>query len=183
MASERQYLQACERADAVLRELAALRLAPSPENYRIWYIHLAGEDAALSRALRQIQEAGEPLDEARCAELYERFFIRAAEERAVLLAGKRLNDLAIELNREVSTLSDETARYGSSLKDARERFGAAPNGDRIRSIVRGMVEETARMQSQAARLLDPNTRDGIKRPCDLSRRKSPQGTNTRIYIF
>ena len=145
-------MQACERADAVLRELAALRLAPSPENYRIWYVHLAGEDAALSRALRQIQEAGEPLDEARCAELYERFFIRAAEERAVLLAGKRLNDLAIELNREVSTLSDETARYGSSLKDARERFGAAPNGDRIRSIVRGMVEETARMQSQAAQV-------------------------------
>ena len=150
MTSERSYREACERAASVIQDLAKLGLSPTPDNFRIWYVHLAGEDPALSRALSQMMTAGEPLDDVRCADLYERFFVRAAEERALLVAGRRLTELAGELNREVAAFGDETARYGSSLSDARERVSAAPNGERIRSLVRGMVDETLRMQSQAA---------------------------------
>ena len=35
MASERYYVQACERAQAVLAALTALGLAPTPDNFRI----------------------------------------------------------------------------------------------------------------------------------------------------
>src|SRR6478736_4963325 len=90
MASEQRYEQACAVAEAVLAALAAYRLLPTPENYRIWHVHLCGEDPALSRMLRSLQDSGEPIDEARCAEIYERFFVRAAEERALLRAGQRL---------------------------------------------------------------------------------------------
>jgi diguanylate cyclase len=153
MAASADYGQARRRAAAVLQALGEHRLAPTPENYRLWYVHLAGEDAALSRAVMQLLAAGEPLDEARCAELYERFFVRVAEERALLNAGKRLSELATELNREVAAFGDETARFGSTLSKARERVDAAPpTGDRIRSIVRGMVEETARMQDQVTQV-------------------------------
>jgi diguanylate cyclase len=168
MASERHYAQPCERAVTVLQSLATLRLTPSPENYRIWYAHHAGEDPSLSRVLRELLDGGEPIDDARCAELYERFFVRVAEERTLLRAGQRLNDLASELNREVASFSGETARYGSSLSLAQERVSAAPNSERIRSIVRGMVEETVRMQSQAAQV-EGNLRasmseiDGLRR--------------------
>ena len=152
MASERQYLQACERAAAVLQALATMALTPTPENYRIWYVHLAGEDPALSLALAALLASGERITEAQCGELYERFFVRVAEERTLLRAGQRLNELASELNREVSAFSSETARYGSTLSEARERVSAAPSGDRIRQIVRGMVEETIRMQDHAAQV-------------------------------
>jgi diguanylate cyclase len=152
MAGERHYLQACERATVVLQALAALELTPSPENYRIWYVHQAGEDPALSHALNALLESGERVTEAHCGEFYERFFVRVAEERTLLRAGQRLNDLASELNREVASFSSETARYGSTLREARDRVSAAPNGERIRQIVRGMVEETIRMQNQAAQV-------------------------------
>jgi diguanylate cyclase len=152
MAIERHYLQAIERASAVLAALAELRLAPTPETFRIWYVHLSGEDAALSRALERIRDSGEPLDESRCAELYDRFFVRAAEQQALFAAGNRLNDLASELNREVAAFGGETARFGSSLSAARQRVTEAPTSERIRSIVRGMVEETQRMQEQATQV-------------------------------
>ena len=96
-----------------------------------------------------LQDSGEAIDEAHCAEIYERFFVRAAEERALLRAGQRLSDLASELTREVSEFSGQTARYGSSLSAARERVMAAPDAQRIQTIVRGMIDETARMQSHA----------------------------------
>ena len=150
MASERQHQVTCERAHAVLAELMALHLSPTPENFRIWYVHLAGQDAALSRALDQIRTAGERLDDSVCADLYERFFVRLDEERALLTAGKRLNDLALELSHEVAAFGDETLRFGTSLHEAQERASHSPTGDRIRSIVRVMVEETQRMQEQAS---------------------------------
>lgn len=68
MASERQYLQACERAAAVLQALATMALTPTPENYRIWYVHLAGEDPALSQALAALLASGGRITEAQCGE-------------------------------------------------------------------------------------------------------------------
>jgi diguanylate cyclase len=152
MASDRHHQRACELAAAVMAELATRGLAPTPEHFRIWYVHLAGEDAALSRALHQVVQDGQPLDENRCTEIYERFFVRAAEERALLNAGKRLNELATELVGEVTGFGGETARFGSSLDAAKEQVSQAPTGERICSIVRGMVEETRRMQDQALRV-------------------------------
>ena len=87
MAGERHYVQACERAATVMQSLASLRLTPSPDNYRIWYAHHAAEDPSLSRVLKELLDSGEPIDDKRCAELYERFFVRVAEERTLLRAG------------------------------------------------------------------------------------------------
>jgi hypothetical protein len=87
-----QKLSAWNRSRAAVATLDALGLAPPPENSRIWYVHLAGEDAALSQTLRQLELAGERIDDDRCAEIHERFFMRAAEERVLLTAGKRLSD-------------------------------------------------------------------------------------------
>ena len=134
-------------AEQVLQMLAAHRLAASPENYRIWYMHLAGDDPALSRAIRTLIENNEPIDEARCAELYERFLVRAAEERTLLRAGQRLSDLAGELTLEVSSFCGETARYGTSLKDVRAHVDAGPTAERLTAITRGMLDETGRMQA------------------------------------
>jgi diguanylate cyclase len=147
MASERVYEEARQRAELVLAALERHRLAASPENYRIWYVHLAGEDPALSRALRVLLESGEPIDELRCAELYERFLVRAAEERTLLRAGKRLSDLAGELTLEVSAFCGETTRYGTSLQDARADADAGPTAERLNAITRGMIGETDRMQA------------------------------------
>jgi diguanylate cyclase len=74
MTGDPRYEAACERAGEVLGAMARHRLTPSPENYRIWYVHFSGDDPALSRTLRALLDGGEPIDDARCAELHERFF-------------------------------------------------------------------------------------------------------------
>lgn len=147
MADARAYEEVRELAEQVLQALAAHRLTASPENYRIWYVHLAGEDPALSRALRALIEQEGSLDQLRCVELYERFLVRAAEERTLLRAGQRLSDLAGELAVEVSSLCGETARFGISLEDARAHVDAGPTAERLAAITRGMLDETGRVQA------------------------------------
>ena len=46
-------------AGEVLHALERFGVTPTPENYRVWYVHLSGELPALSARLRQIVEAGE----------------------------------------------------------------------------------------------------------------------------
>ena len=147
MADARSYDEVRERAERVLQALAAHRLPASPENFRIWYVHLAGEDPALSRTLRALIEQEGSVDDARCAELYERFLVRAAEERTLLRAGQRLSELAGKLTIEVTGFCGETARYGTSLKDARANVDAGPSAERLAAIARGMLDETSRMQA------------------------------------
>ena len=147
MAYAQAYDDLRERGERVLQALAAHRLAASPENYRLWYVHLAGEDPALSRALSTLIEQEGSIDETRCAELNERFLVRAAGERTLLQAGQRLNDLAGALAAEVAGFGGETARYGTSLQDARARVDAGPTAERLASIVRSMLDESGRMQA------------------------------------
>lgn len=149
MTSERDYQRACRIGDEAMNALRELGLCPTPENYRIWYVHLAGENPALSRHLQQLLEAGTPIDETRCAEIYEQFFLRAAEERSLLRAGQRLNDLAGELTRELASFSEDTARYGKTLSEANQGFDGAPSRERIAALLQGIVAETVRMQDQA----------------------------------
>jgi diguanylate cyclase len=70
----------------------------------------------------------------------------------VARAGQRLNALAGELTREISAFGAETSRYGSALSEASQRVDSAPSPERIRGIVRGIVEETARVRDHAAQL-------------------------------
>ena len=152
MASERHYLQACERAAVVLQALAALELTPSPENYRIWYVHQAGEDPALSHALNAMLESGERVTEAHAGSSTSGS--SSGSPRSAPCCGPASGSTISPASSTARSpsFSSETARYGSTLSEARERVSAAPNGERIRQIVRGMVEETIRMQNQAAQV-------------------------------
>jgi diguanylate cyclase len=148
MTREAAYEKACRYAEETMRELARLRLSPTPENYRVWFVHLAGELPPLSQAIRRLLAGPEPIDEARCAELYERFFLRSGEERDLLRAGRRLNELAAELTRELAAFGTGAVRYGRALADAGERLAQAPPGH-VGKVLANLIAETERMQERA----------------------------------
>ena len=52
-----------------------------------------------------------------------------------------MSELASELTQEVAAFSDQATRFGSSLDVARAQVQASPDTQRIRSIVRGIVDE------------------------------------------
>lgn len=152
MLAKREYQQACRLARQVLEELEAHRLSPSPTNYALWFVHLSGEHPALSAAVRALLAGAGPLDAAACVELHERFLLPGAEERTLLQAGQRLNELTSELTREVTAFGTDTARYGMTLDAANRGFAGLSNAERIHTILRGIIAETMRMQGQAGQI-------------------------------
>ena len=145
MADARSYDEVRERAEHVC-SAGSPSAAASPENYRIWYVHLAGEDPALSRALRALIEQEGSIDEARCAELYERFLVRAAEERTLLRAGQRLSDSpGSSPSRSPASAARRRATAPASRMPVPCRAGRPR--ERLAAITRGMLDETGRMQA------------------------------------
>lgn len=133
-------------------ELDRLCLAPVPDTFRLWYTHLAGENPAMSRMISALLEGGEVIDEVRCAELHDRFFLQDRDEAQLVRTHQRLHGLTAELGREVGTFQADAARYGTSLSEAQASVAAAPQSERIRAIVNGIIEETARIQGRAQRI-------------------------------
>ncbi len=127
-------------------------VAPSALNYAIWFAHYAGHNAALSRAIRELEATGEPLDEARHLELAERFLSRATQlERIQELVGKADGTLAAVV-REVGGFRDEATTYGATLEGAARTLELGERLDDLARLVSALREATAVMRARAEAL-------------------------------
>lgn len=145
-------LQARDAARQALAALDERGLAPTPENYRLWYDHFAGTNEELSAAIERLLAAGEPVDEHRCRLLHERFLSPGLEPRSLLDAGRRLQDLLHRLQEEVASAGAETAQYGSLLDAAHSAMAARAPAERVDRLLGDLMRETSRMQAMALEL-------------------------------
>lgn len=130
--------------------LAALGVPPTPENFQLWFSHLAGDHPDLSRAVDAALTDGRPVDEDRCADLYERYLASDAEARAIVDAGRRLQLLLECLQDEIATVGRETAGYNVTLGRAQGRAREAS----LTVLLQDLLNETLRMQHRALQLQD-----------------------------
>lgn len=127
-------------------------LQPTPEAYRVWFSYLSDANPDLTRELRTILDRGEPIDDARCNELFERFFGTLREERQLQRTGLRLGELATQLIQEVGGISEGTARYGSVLSRARRDVAGSASAQEIERLLNSIIGETSRMQEHVRRV-------------------------------
>ncbi len=127
-------------------------LQPTPDVYRVWYSYLADTNPDLTRIVRAAIDKGEPFDDARCRDLFERFFANAVEERQLQRAGLRLGELAHQLIHEVGGISEGTARYGTVLSRARDDVAGSASAQEVERLLNSIIGETGRMQEHVQRL-------------------------------
>jgi diguanylate cyclase len=144
-----------ETRDIAARTLAALarhELQPTPEAYKVWFTFLADSNPDLTALMRGLLERGEPIDDARCQELFERFFGSVREERQLQRAGLRLSELTQQLIQEVGGIGEGAARYGSVLSEARDGVSRSSSVEEVGRLLGSIVDETARMQEHVQRV-------------------------------
>jgi diguanylate cyclase len=162
------------------RTIAALEqhgLQPTPEAYKVWFSFLADANPDLTRLMRTALDRGEPFDDARCQELFERFFASVKEERQLQRAGLRLGELAHQLMHEVGGISEGTARYGTALSQARDGVARSSSSEEVGRLLSSIVGETGRMQEHVQRLeallLESSTRiEDLRRDLQLAWREA-----------
>lgn len=130
-------------AQQTLADLEAAGIRPLPDYYRVWYAHLAGDNAPLSKRIRELRQRGEIIDEARFAEIAEEFLHR--QDKAVERAAVTLQRLAGQLATDLASIGEGSAAYGQSLSE----FGrglASGSRSTIEALLGDILAESRRMR-------------------------------------
>ncbi len=122
MSAESERNTPTEWARQALLAMRERHIAPTPENYLVWYTVAADRDAALSRLVRVLDDQSAPYDEIRNWEIYNRFFSSDHERHQLRGLGDRVEVHLDAIGDLVGHILAGTQAYGAQLGDAVERI-------------------------------------------------------------
>ncbi len=151
-------VQGCETSDILSlgeRAMAAMRkhrIGPTPENYLVWFTHFSGENPALSRMIRLLEDNNDNFDCERCHELYQRFFVRDDAARVVHEASARVEELLSTLLEQLSTQGAESEAASKRIDALGDLLGKNSRSEVVAKIADALLNETRRMADNAREL-------------------------------
>ena len=135
-------------AHAVINQLGAEAVAPTPPNYELWATYRSGAYPDLNRALEERLAAGEKLTPELCEDLFEQFFTPSRSFEQLVQTGE---SIAQELVGALANLRDAGSNAGvfaSRLESAASDMESTPEPSEIRSLVRNLVAETRQIAAR-----------------------------------
>jgi diguanylate cyclase len=131
-------------ADAALAAMAKHHVPPTPHNFTVWFTHISGENAELSRTLDILCSNGQEFTAQQNELLYQRFFSEGPEVNDLIEAGSRLDGVIAEVMSRLGVAGQDASRYGDTLAtfNASLPQGAAKD---MQLAVETMLRETNRM--------------------------------------
>ncbi len=134
--------------EAMLRH----RIAPTPENYLVWFTHYSGENPALSRLIRLLEDNNDNFGCDRCQELYQRFFVRDDAARVVHEASSRVEELLSTLVSQLSARREESEAASHRIDALGNILGKDGRSETVAKIAAALRNETRRMAENAREL-------------------------------
>lgn len=145
--------RAQEAATQALADMGRHGVAPTPDNYLIWYSHRTGRHPDLSRALREIEAAGLAFSEARLSELHEQFMGGNGQTSLVFESNcERIGDLMSRILGQVGGFRRDTGRYSEELKHFDASLEEGGDADTMRALVAGVLGATWAIQGGVRQL-------------------------------
>ncbi|WP_439815927.1 GGDEF domain-containing protein [Zavarzinia sp. CC-PAN008] len=139
------------RAEGYARQALELMrrrgIAPTPDNFWVWYLYASGHDHELVKVIDRLPDR--PYDERICRELIERFGPGGRESVATRRASEALASTLDTTLSEITTVSAGMSAFGQVLDDAGTQLGQAPPSP---ELVARLTLETQTMQSTNQRL-------------------------------
>ena len=151
-----------EVAQRVLSGLRERGIAPTPQNYLVWYTHFTGSNPALSRLIRLLESNGDGFSEKRCDELYERFFSGCDEAKVVHVSATRMREIVEQVGESMSVVRHGSNDYSEVLSNASATLAAEVDPQVLLDLVLELQSRTDNMQKHASSLqedLDRSSRE------------------------
>jgi diguanylate cyclase len=137
-------------AQAALASMALHEIAPTPQNFAIWYEYHGVQSPDLKRAIDILVSNHRPFDEGVLQDLYERFFSSVREQRALHNTSHRVQQTLVEVIRLVETARSDAAHYGDTLHDV--SMQVAENVRPLAVLVERLIHEADQMVGRSRSL-------------------------------
>lgn len=172
-------------AKAAMALMAERNIAPTPDNFELFYTYANGTDPVLNRTIDEISTTGRAVSPAEMESLHKRFMRRGdvPEEIDLLASGMRGALAAAQSSLEAA--GRDTQAYGATLSAATGELDSERAPDDMRKVMDGLLSATQMMEKRAKTLEDQlqnSSRevDDLKVKLDSVRRESLTDPLTNI---
>ncbi len=132
-------------ADNAMKAMLGHEVAPTPQNYAVWYTFAAGTQPELTRTLDILISNKQNFTPDLNAELYARFFDATGQLGILSDAGGRLTHIVDQVRKHVETASGDATAFGRTLDYFSEAIVEGGEDTNIRGLVADLVVETQRV--------------------------------------
>jgi diguanylate cyclase len=145
-----------EREQALARTTLALMgecdVAPTPDNYELFYAYSAGENPSIARIIGDMIAARREFTPTLLDELRKRSFPRDKAERAVEAIGENITVSLDDAIAKLEAASKQAVDYGNALSAASGELGDNHSPASLRKLVDNLISTTKAMESRTKAL-------------------------------
>ena len=149
-------------ARAALAQMEQRQVAPTPENFKVWYMYCAGSARALRRTIDVLISNGQEFTPNICSDLYERFFGNFRQSEKARLINQRIEASVRQALSMLNTIGAEARHYSETLGETAATLGDAGELARVRDVIRSVVSETQEMMERSTLLEHELTRSSAE---------------------
>ncbi|MGI9419243.1 MAG: GGDEF domain-containing protein [Geminicoccaceae bacterium] len=139
----------CQSTIAKLQELG---VAPTPENYTVWYYDLAHANPDMSKTLRLFESQGKTIDNDVCLQVYQRFFGSGQQTRLIDETCERMEKTMNRVLAQMNDVSEGTSEYGDTLQGFQAQLVGPESVSEVRDMIEQVLTETRSMQDHTKQL-------------------------------
>jgi diguanylate cyclase len=127
-------------------------IAPTPDNFRLFYNYCAGETPAITRIVGDLLDAKKEFVTEVLDDLRQRFFAEVQLERAVNKASAELASTVKAVSERLEMAGRDRAAYGKALTDAHGELDAGQSPEELRKLVASLKAATKEMEVHSRHL-------------------------------
>jgi len=133
-------------AHAALKAMATHNVAPTPQNYALWYAYCSGTPTELMRGIDAIIAQRQPFTEELSAQLTKRYLGDSNVSIQVLETGGRLQSVIDQVRRYIDDQAGDIGNFGHTLDNFSSAIGSAqPPAAQMRTLIADLISETQDM--------------------------------------
>ena len=141
-----------EQAKKTLLAMGQYKVPLSPENYYVWFVHIAGKNEELSRAIKKIIQSGGRFTSDLNQLLYHKYLGKRRDPGVWQQAQQEVQSILREILDELLTTSTAATKYGHSLADYSKLLTDAEDVTQIQDLVKNLLQETRKMADSSSQL-------------------------------
>ncbi len=139
-------------AEAAMRIMDEVGVAPNPKNYTLWYTYCTGQYRDLNKRIDAALKLTRTLSEEQTAEIYAEFFGVDEVGDALSTTSQRIQQSLGAILDYVAHTGKETADYGDKLRAFSGQLSAESPIEVLRELVDGVIQETRQMEEHSRQL-------------------------------
>ena len=145
-----------DRAQALAKTALALmterQVAPTPENFQLFYAYVAGDNPASAKVLSELIAARRTLSPQVLSELRDRFFGEGKLEATVQNVGGEITEMVANVLTRLEAAERDAVAYGRTLSAASGELDDATSPAAMQTLVSSLVTATRTMEARTKNL-------------------------------